>query len=225
MERSDMTNSLVSSQLPLHSEDHPITTLRRELELRRQAREQIERYMQHFTTQLYTAIEQAIAAAHATRIPGLAKPRRIPHPAGDWRQALQVFIEDWNVIIVPLVGAAWPNPRDEAKIHSSKFKEPCGRIALFIGDDPNGESFYDFLLFADGSWFAWGYGWPRIVDNIEDTNFELMGYELLTSFVKDIHTTWRPRKAFNPGLITGTALSQSMDAKRRAYNFGLPGDE
>jgi hypothetical protein len=219
-----MTNALVTGEMPAYDEDHSINVLKREMQRRRDEKEKIEQMMRHFTTNLFTSVESAFAQAQKYGIGGLTKPRRIAHPAGDWRQALQIFIEDWNVIIVPLVGAAWPNPKDDAKIHSSKFKEACGRVAMFIGDDPNGESFYDFLIFADGSWFAWGYGWPRIVDNIEMTNFEQLGWELVTSFVKDIHTTWRPRKVVRQRM-EGTLLSQSLDAKKRAYDYGLPGDE
>ncbi len=220
-----MTDSSVLNMRPPHEdEEHPINELKKELTRRIDQREQVEQLMQSFTQRLFDNFEAAIAQVMASGTPGLGKPRRIPHPAGDWRQALQIFIEDWSVIIVPLVGAAWPNPRDEARINTAKFKEPCGRIALFLGDDPNAESFYDFLIFADGSWFAWGYGWPRIADDINATNFETMAFELLTSFVKDIHTTWRPRK-INAIPNTGTALNQSLDAKKRAYHFGLPGEE
>src|SRR5258708_2468682 len=141
------------------SDANPINALREELTKRVDQRQRIEALMKKFTDKLYTAFEQAIAQAAAANVPGLAKPRRIPHPAGDWRQAMQLFIEDWSVIIVPLSGAAWPNPRDEARIAAAKFKESCGRIAMFLGDDPNTESFYDFLIFEDGSWFAWSFGW------------------------------------------------------------------
>lgn len=220
-----MTDSSILSMRPPHEdEDHPINELKKELTRRTGQREQVEQMMQVFTQRLFDNIEKAVAQTIALGVPGLAKPRRIPHPAGDWRQALQIFIEDWSVIIVPLIGAAWPNPRDEARIATAKFKEACGRIALFLNDDPGAESFYDFLVFSDGSWFAWGYGWPRVSDDVETTNFETIAFELLTSFVKDIHTTWRPRRiAAVPN--TGTALSQSLDAKKRAYHFGLPGEE
>lgn len=207
-----------------YAEDHPINELNHELLDRIQQRQHIERLMEQFTNQLFRAFETAVAEANAVGIPGLGKPRRIPHPSGDWRQALQLNIEDWSVIIVPLVGAARPNPRDEARITASRFKEICGRIAFFVGDDPAAESFYDFLIFADGFWFAWGYGWPRLDDNMDKTDFVQMAFELLTSFVKDIHTTWRPRRMTTIH-SNGTALSQSLDAKKRAYHFGLPGDE
>lgn len=210
---------------PSHDDEaNPINALRRELTERVSQRQRIENLMEQFTNRMYEAFENAVAQATNSGVPGLAKPRRIPHPAGDWRQAMQLFIEDWSVIVVPLVGAAWPNPRDEARIAAAKFKEACGRIAMFLGDDPSTESFYDFLIFADGSWFAWGFGWPRISDDIESTNFEVMAFELLTSFVRDIHATWRPRRIVTPS-NAGTMLSQSLDAKRRVYNFGLPGDE
>jgi hypothetical protein len=205
-------------------EEHPIVALRAELTLRVEQRQRIEQLMENFTSRLYDGFERAIAQTIASGVPGLSKPRRIPHPAGGWRQVLQLPIEDWSVLIVPLIGAAWPNPRDEARISPAKFKEPCGRIALFLGDEPTSESFYDFLIFADESWFAWGFGWPRLDDDIEKTNFETMAFELLTSFVKDIHTTWRPRRIAAPG-TNGTALNQALDAKKRAYNFGLPGEE
>ena len=219
-----MTNALANTSNQTFDVDHPFSVLKREMARRREERERIEQLMQSFVKELFSSIEAVLAQTHAAGISGLSKPRRIQHPAGDWRQAMQIFIEDWSVIIVPLVGSAWPNPKDDAKIHSSKFKEACGRIAMFIGDDPTAESFYDFLLFADGSWFAWGYGWPRIVDNIEQTNFEQLGWELVASFVKDIHTTWRPRRVVRQR-TEGTLLNQSMDAKRRAYDYGLPGDE
>src|SRR5690348_2372513 len=216
-----MAESLVIR--PPHSgdEDSPINELKKELSERAQQRAAIERHMQTFTRKLYEGFESAVSQAVALGIPGLGSPRRIPHPAGDWRQALQLFIEDWAVLVVPLVGAAWPNPRDEAKIAANRFKEPAGRIALFIGDDPEAESFYDFLIFADASWFAWGYGWPRVSDDMENTDFNRMAIELMTSFVKDVHTTWRPRRA-NVVLSNGTALRQALDAKKRAYHFGLP---
>lgn len=205
-------------------EDHPINLLRRVLTTRQQQLANIERLMQEFSKRLFIGMENAVKKATDAGIPSLGAPRRLQHPAGGWRQALQVQIEDWSVIIVPLVGAAWPNPRDEAQIPGARFKEPCGRIALFVGDNPDAESFYDVLLYSDGFWFAWGYGWPRVADDIEHTDFEVLAFELLASFVKDIHTTWRPRKmAASPNY--GTLLSQSLDAKKRAYTYGLPGEE
>jgi hypothetical protein len=203
---------------PQHDDDDsPLLALKKELELRKQQRDHIERLLKEFSAHLYTSIERGIQITTAQGIPGFGKPRRIPHPSGDWRQALQIYIEDWSVIFVPLLGIAWPNPRDEARIATAKFKEPCGRMAAFWADEPSETSFYDFLVFADGSWFAWGYGWPRTQDTIESTDFDTMAVDLLTSFVHDIHTTWRPRSE--------TTLSQSLDAKRRAYRFGRPGEE
>ncbi|PJF36612.1 MAG: hypothetical protein CUN49_04595 [Candidatus Thermofonsia Clade 1 bacterium] len=212
-------------QLPtLDDERHPLHALRKELNEQRQQREKIERLLQEFTTKLYAGFEYAVETALAAGVKGLHKPRRIPHPAGGWRQALQLPIEDWFVIIVPLVGAARPNVRDEARLPNARFKELSGRIALFIGDDPTGEAFYDILIFSDASWFAWGYGWPRMADAIATTDFNYLAFELLASFVKDIYTKWRVRRT--KGAIEGTTqLQLALDAKKRVYTFGLPGDE
>jgi len=194
-----------------------ILVLRKELQTRKTIHAQIERSLHDFTTRLHTAFENAVETAIQQGAPSLAKPRRIPHPSGDWRQALQLFVEDFSVIIVPMTGVAWPNPRDEARIQPARFKEPAGRIAFFWGDDPTETSFYDFLIFPDGMWFAWGYGWPRTQDAIDYTDFETMAYELLTSFVRDIHSTWRPRAE--------TPLGMALDPKRHAYRLGRPGEE
>ena len=43
-----------------------------------------------------------------------------------------------------------------AQIVGVAFKQICGRIAVFIGNDPSEPSFYDFIILPDGSWFAWG---------------------------------------------------------------------
>ncbi len=219
-----MADSVLSTQPSRHDEENPLTELKTEMASRVGQRLRVEALLEKFTQRLYEAFESAVAEATAAGIPGFGKPRRIPHPSGDWRQALQILIEDWSVIVVPLIGAAWPNTRDEARIPTAKFKEECGRIAMFLGDDPGGEAFYDFLIFSDGSWFAWGFGWPRVADDIEQTNFSAMTYELLTNFVKDIHVTWRPRRLGAPPL-QGTTLGQSLDAKKRVYTFGLPGEE
>jgi hypothetical protein len=40
---------------------------------------------------------------------------------------------------------------------------------------------------------------------------------LIDSFVKDIFMVWQSREQ--------TALAMALDAKRRAYSFGLPGEE
>jgi hypothetical protein len=200
------------------------TSLRRELNEQRAQRERIERLLQEFTEKLFAGFERAVEVAIASGVKGLHKPRRLPHPAGGWRQALQLPIEDWFVIIVPLVGAARPNVRDEARLPNVRFKELSGRLALFIGDEPTGESFYDILVFSDASWFAWGYGWPRMADAIATTDFDYLAFELLASFVKDIRATWRVRRSKNPAEGT-TQLQLALDAKKRVYTFGLPGDE
>ncbi len=207
-----------------HDAEHALATIKAELSQRNAQRARIEQLMEKFASNLFEGFEQVIAYVTAEGVTSFAKPQRIPHPAGGWRQVMRVFVEDYSVVIVPLVGSAWPNPRDEARINSAKFKELCGRIALFLGDDPNTESFYDFLIFGDGSWFAWGFGWPRIADDIDATDFNRMAFELLTNFVRDIHATWRPRRVVGTP-NTGTLLNQSMDAKKRVYNLGLPGEE
>jgi hypothetical protein len=211
-------------QISLDDERHPIHTLRRELNEQRAQRERIERLLQEFTEKLFAGFERAVEVAIASGVKGLHKPRRLPHPAGGWRQALQLPIEDWFVIVVPLVGAARPNVRDEARLPNVRFKELSGRLALFIGDEPTGESFYDILVFSDASWFAWGYGWPRMADAIATTDFDYLAFELLASFVKDIHATWRVRRSKNPAEGT-TQLQLALDAKKRVYTFGLPGEE
>src|SRR5579859_1006664 len=131
-------------------EDDQLPLLKKEMLARQGQRAEIERLVRDFSDHLFGAVEKNIQRAIEEGIPGLGKPRRIAHPAGDGRQELQIFIEDWTVIFVPLVGWGWPNPRDEAKLVSARFKEPCGRIAAFWGDDPSETSFYDFLIFADG---------------------------------------------------------------------------
>lgn len=184
---------------------------------RREQRAFLQKQTSAFTEALFGALQSTVLECREKGLIELGEPRLIEHPAGGGRRALQIPIEDWSVIFVPLVGTAWPNIRDEAQIPGSSFKELCGRIAVFIGSEPDAPSFYDFLILPNGSWFAWGFGWPRQASTIEETNFKALAYELLASFVKDIHTRWRPRDM--------TLLGNAMDARKRAYLFGLPGDE
>jgi hypothetical protein len=169
-----------------------------------------------FADHLFVALEQALQIMKEAGIPGIGKSRRLVHPSGG-REGFQVFIEDWSIIFVPMQGLARPNALDEARIPSVQFKEPCGRIAVFLTDDPHGTAFYDFLIFHDGSWFAWGYGWPKQQSDIESTDFETLALELLYGFIKDIFVTWHPRGS--------TTLASTLDAKKRAYVYGLPGEE
>jgi hypothetical protein len=192
-------------------------TLETTLSQRRNQRAFLQKQTSAFTESLFGALQTAIYECREKGLVELGEPRLIDHPAGAGRRALQISIEDWSVIFVPLVGTAWPNARDEAQIPGSAFKELCGRIAVFIGSEPDTASFYDFLILPNGSWFAWGYGWPRQASTIEETDFRALAYELLASFVRDIHTTWRTRDQ--------TLLGTAMDARKRSYVFGLPGDE
>jgi hypothetical protein len=98
-----------------------------------------------------------------------------------------------------------------------QFKEASARIAVFLGDEPSGRAIYDFIIFQDGSWFAWGYGWPKQHSDITQTNYDDLALELLHSFVKDIYVTWPAR--------VDTSLGISMDTKRPPYIFGLPGED
>ncbi len=198
-------------------EEKAYNSLERILLERRQQRAYIQKQTIMFVDSLFAALRTVIYECRERGLVELGEPRLIDHPAGGNRRALQIPIEDWNVIFVPLVGEAWPNIRDEAQIPGSAFKELCGRIAVFIGNEPGANSFYDFLILPNGSWFAWGYGWPRQDSTFESTDFRLLAFELIESFVKDIHTTWRVRSE--------TELNQAMDARKRAYMFGLPGDE
>ena len=177
----------------------------------------LQRHLKEFTGHLFEAIETVLATLEASGIPGFGKSRRLVHPAGGGREGLQVFIEDWSIIFVPLPGFARPNSFDEARIPPIQFKELCGRIGVFLTDEPQGTAFYDFLIFQDGSWFAWGYGWPKQQADIASTDFEGLALELLYSFTKDIFMTWHARNQ--------TALSIALDTKKRVYNFGLPGEE
>ena len=177
----------------------------------------LNRHIKEFTSRLFGALETALAELAAANVPGLGKSRRLVHPAGGGREGLQVFIEDWSIIFVPLPGLARPNVLDEARIPPSQFKEGCGRIGVFLTDEPDATAFYDFLIFQDGSWFAWGYGWPKQQSDIDSTDFEGLALELIDSFVKDIFMVWQSREQ--------TALAAALDAKKRAYSFGLPGEE
>jgi hypothetical protein len=173
--------------------------------------------LKEFSSRLFNALEQVLSEMAAAGIPGVGKTRRLVHPAGKGHEGLQVFIEDWSIIFVPLSGFARPNPVDEARIPPYQFKELCARIAVFLTDDPAGQAFYDFILFQDRSWFAWGYGWPKQQSDIESTNFEALALELVESFIKDIYVTWHVRE--------DTSLAQVLDVKQRAYSYGLPGEE
>jgi hypothetical protein len=184
---------------------------------RRQQRAFLQQQTSEFTQALFEALQTAVLECREQGLTELGEPRLIDHPAGGGRRALQIVIEDWSVIFVPLAGTAWPNARDEAQLPGAAFKELCGRIGVFIGGDPETPAFYDFLILPNGSWFAWGYGWPRQASTLEETDYRALAYELLASFVKDIHTTWRTRD--------NTPLGVAMDARRRAYVFGLPGEE
>lgn len=183
---------------------------------REQTRAILEEALRDFSSRLFEALEQALTEIAQAGVPGLGKYRRLAHPAGG-REGFQMFIDDWSIIFIPLQGFARPNPLDEARIPSVQFKEPCARIAVFLTDNPQGDAFYDFLIFQDRSWFAWGYGWPRQQSDIESTDFEALALELIYSFTKDIFKTWHPRK--------NTLLAAALDAKKRGYAFGLPGEE
>jgi hypothetical protein len=184
---------------------------------RRAQREYLNEQTAAFVDTLFATFQSVIDECRQRGITEFGDPRMIDHPAGGGRRALQVPIEDWSVIFVPLVGLARPNIKDEAQIPGSAFKELSGRVAVFIGSEPDANAIYDFLILPNGAWFAWGYGWPRHGSTIEETNFRALCFELLASFAKDIRVTWRPR--------VETTLGVSMDARRRPYTFGLPGDE
>jgi len=184
---------------------------------RRAQREYLNEQTAAFVDALFAAFQSVIAECRQRGITEFGDPRMIDHPAGGGRRALQIPIEDWSVIFVPLAGLARPNIKDEAQIPGAAFKELSGRVAVFIGSEPDANAIYDFLILPNGSWFAWGYGWPRHGSTIEETNFRALCFELLASFAKDIRVTWRARAE--------TTLGVSMDARRRPYTFGLPGDE
>lgn len=179
--------------------------------------ERLDASLKEFSARLFSALEQVLAEMASAGIPGVGKTRRLVHPASKGQEGLQIFIEDWSIIFMPLQGFARPNAADEARILSVQFKELCARIAVFLTDDPAGKAFYDFIIFQDRSWFAWGYGWPKQQSDIENTNFEALALELVESFIKDIYITWNVR--------ADTSLALVLDPKQRAYSYGLPGEE
>jgi hypothetical protein len=201
---------------PHHHQD-VINNLAKYMQERARNQAELNRNVKDFTARLFAAFENTLAELAAANVPGLGKSRRLVHPAGGGREGLQVFIEDWSIIFVPLPGLARPSVADEARIPPVAFKEGCGRIGVFLTDDPDANAFYDFLIFKDGSWFAWGYGWPKQQSDIDNTDFNGLALELVDSFVKDIFTVWQSREQ--------TVLATALDAKKRAYNFGLPGEE
>lgn len=203
-----------------HTLTAALTQIKETMDRRQQDYQRLEFLLKTFTERLYAGFEEAIQTVQAEGIRNIAKPRYLAHPAGgEWRRVMQLGIEDWRILIVPLVGYAWPNLKDEAMIPGSAFKEPCARIAFFLmqQDDPETQAFYDVIILLNASWFAWGYGWPKQQDDVERTNFTALALDMLASFIKDIHLTWGTRDT--------TTLAKAMDPKRRAYIFGLPGDD
>lgn len=194
-----------------------LDTLGKQMNQRAQAQEILDTHLKLFSSRLFAALEKVLVNMPAYGIQGLGKTRRLVHPIGNGHEGLQIYIEDWSIILVPLVGFARPNATDEARIPPVQFKELCARIAVFLTDDPQGRAIYDFIIFQDGSWFAWGYGWPKQQSDIESTDFEALALELIYSFVKDIFITWATRSS--------TTLSTALDGKKHAYNFGLPGED
>jgi hypothetical protein len=192
-------------------------SIKKTLTARREQRNFLNQQLTEFTRGLYGGLQLAVRECREKGMVELAEPRLLDHPSGDGRKALQLGIEDWSVIFVPMVGLAWPNARDEAQIPGASFRELAARIACFIGSEPETNSFFDFVILPNGSWFAWGFGWPKQAANLESTNFKVLAYELIASFLKDVHTTWRTRAT--------TSLGMAMDARKRAFLFGLPGDE
>lgn len=186
---------------------------------RKQDTERLEHLLETFTNRLFSGFEEAIELVHGRGIHNISKARYLNHPIGGWRRVMQIGIDDWRIIMVPMIGMARPNLKDEAMIPGSYFKEPCARVAFFLmqQDDPQTTAFYDAIILLNGSWFAWGYGWPKQQDDAENTNYTNLALDMLSSFVKDIHLRWNARDE--------TTLAEAMDAKRRAYRFGLPGEE
>lgn len=182
-----------------------------------QMRQRLDATLREFSSRLFSALEKALTEISARGTPGFGKSRRLSHPSGGGREGLQIYIEDWSIIFVPMLSFARPNAADEARIPPYQFKDLCGRIAVFLTDNPQGTAFYDFIIFQDESWFAWGYGWPKQQDAIDSTDFEALAWELLHSFTRDIAVTWHTRDE--------TTLAMALDPKQRGYTFGLPGDE
>lgn len=194
-----------------------LNSLSKVMDERVRTQELLSQAAREFSNRLFAALEHVLDDIATLGIPGIGKHRRLVHPAGGGVEGLQIFIEDWSIIFVPLLGVARPNTADEARIPPVQFKEPCARIAVFLTDTPQGSSFYDFLIFQDHSWFAWGYGWPKQQSDIESTDFEGLALELVDSFAKDIFVTWHPRD--------DTILSSALDTKKRCFAFGLPGED
>jgi len=186
---------------------------------RQQQVDLLEQRMEAFTSRLFAGFEEGIRRLNEAGVTSISAPRYSKHPVGGWRRVLQIGIEDWRIAAVPLAGNAWPNINDEAMIPGYAFKEPCGRLAFFLlqGDDLQATAFYDVIVLLSGAWFAWGYGWPKQQDDMDNTDFVALALDLLSTFVKDIHLTWGTRDE--------TTLTDAMDPKRRAYRFGLPGRE
>ena len=203
-----------------HHKEH-IEQIKTAMRRRQQERDQLEQLLESFTKRLYAGFQQAVTTLRQQGVEGIGDPRVLKHPGGGWRRVMQLLIEDWSIFIVPMVGVAWPNVRDEAMIHASAFKEVCARVGFFLSKsvepDPVATAFYDIIVLADSSWFAWGYGWPKQQATADATNFANLAMEMLASFTKDVHLTWAVRDE--------TCFADVMDPKRRAYNFGLPGQE
>ena len=203
----------------MHASDQQevVAALKALMREREQTVAALDHALKEFSARLFAALESALGEMAAAGVPGVGKCRRLAHPGGSGLEGFQIFIEEWSIILMPLPGFARPNPLDDARVAAVLFKEPCARIAVFLTDNPQTSAFYDFLIFQDGSWFAWGYGWPKQQSDIESTDFEALAMELIYSFIKDIFRTWQTRDA--------TALAAALDAKRRCFSFGLPGEE
>src|SRR5690349_162366 len=106
-----------------------IKEMQQTMQHRSEFREQIQNALKNFTNSLFTSLEQDVVVAQQSRIQAFNTPRRLVHPGGNGLSILQLFIEDWSIVLVPLTGVARPALKDEAQVPGSRLKEPTGRIA------------------------------------------------------------------------------------------------
>lgn len=174
------------------SREKQINRIAQAVQKHNQEAEQALEQLNQFTTLLYSIIKQTVSdlAEAGVDIDELEEKN-----LGDGKKTLSFEWRKSKWIFIPLVGTGLP---DSSVKLGANMELQAGRLIMFeqpIDEPEVGYPLYEFYVFPDGAWYAWGFGWTqRKLDGFDSTklqDFVLYFFEAL--LVKDVKEMWPVR--------------------------------
>ena len=163
-----------------------------------------------FARVLYDSIEYLFTELNNRHVTGISAPQR--NVLDSEIESLRFSWKGFEFLFVPFNAVATPS-RDECRVDEQTRQTKSGRLVVFmhpLEHPEHGDAVYFFDVFSNGTWSAWGLGYPVMKNSITSEIVREVVLKLIDSLLT-MPSEWN--------LLKDTKYAADLEQQRTPLGF------